>query len=412
MSIKVRNRLIALFCLGVFVAGGALYYTNWVVQRPFGLILFIGDGLTTGQLAAARIFKGGAEAPLYLERLREVALLRTAANDFAVPDAAAAASALATGVKVNNRSLAITAGGESLESLVDLARQAGRATGMVANVALTDATAAAFYAHEEDPLAHENLAKQLQEGELFDVVLGGGEADFLPDSKGGRRTDGLDLILELRRQGYDVVRSQAELENTPAWRAPRIFGLFSEGNLEFAGSADVPDSQPSLADMVRRAIELLQYNQSGYLLIVDAGLIAKACHNNEGERMLREILELDEAIGAAIEYSGDNTLIVACGKQSVGGFRLNGFPFTNDRGVSILGKNAQGLPFITWSTGPGGLDGAEPDAPTAIEPAAVAASAGIGVAEDTIAAGRGPGSEKLSGFLDNTAVFEIFRSQL
>lgn len=412
MSIKVRNRLIALFCLGVFVAGGALFYTNWVVQKPFGLILFIGDGLTTGQLAATRIYKGGSEAPLYLERLRNVALLRTCANDFAVPDAAAAASALATGFKVNNGTLAINAAGESLESLVDLALQAGRSTGLVSNVALTDATAAAFYGHGDDPLDHESLAIQLQQGGKFDVVLGGGEADFLPDNKGGRRTDGMDLILELRRQGYDVVRSQVELENTPAWRAPKIFGLFSEGNLQFSISPDRPESQPSLADMVRRAIELLQYNQKGYLLIVDAGLIAKACHNNEGEAMLSEMLELDAAIGVAIEYSGDNTMIVACGKQSVAGFRLNGFPFRNDRGVSILGKNAQGVPFITWSTGPGGIEVAEPDAPAVTEPAAVATSAGIGVAEDTIAAGRGPGSEAITGFQDNTAIFDVFRKQM
>ncbi len=411
MSKKVRNRLLALFCLGVFVAGGALYYTNWVVQKPFGLILFIGDGLTTGQLAAARIYKGGAESPLHLERLRNLALLRTSANDFAVPDAASAASALATGFKVNNRSIAINAAGEPLTSLVDLARRSGRATGLVSNVSVADATAAAFYAHSEDPLDHESIALQLQEGAKFDLVLGGGEADFLPDTKGGRRTDGRDLILELRRQGYDLIRSLPELENTPSWRAPRVFGLFSEGNLDFAVAGTKPDTQPTLADMVRKAIELLQYNPRGYLLIVDAGLITKASHNNEGEGMLREILELDEAIGAAIEYSGEKTLIVACGKQSVGGFRLNGYPFTNDRGVSILGRNAQGLPLITWSTGPGGSANLE-DAPSVTEPAAVAAAAGIGVAEDTIAVGRGPGSEALSGFQDNTAIFGIFQRQM
>lgn len=411
MSKKVRNRLLALVCVGVFIAVGSLYYTNWVVQRSFGIILFVGDGLTTGQLAAARIYKGGAESDLNLERLRNVALLRTCANDFAVPDAAAAASALSTGRKVNNRSLAIDAGGVNLESIVDLARRSGRSVGLVSNASLTDATPAAFYAHSDDPLNHANLAVQLQQGAEFDVVLGGGEADFLPDSKGGSRTDGADLIVELRRQGYDIVRTASELENTPSWRAPRVFGVFSEGNLAFSDIAGRPDSQPSLSDMVRNAIQLLQYNQRGYVLIVDAGLIAKACHNNEGERMLREILELDAAIGTALEYAGDNAVIVACGKQSVSGFRLNGFPFKNDRGVSILGMNSQGIPFITWSTGPGAAQPGS-DAPATIEPAAFAAPAGIGVAEDTISASRGPGTEKLTGFKDNTEVFQMLKSQL
>lgn len=412
MSIKVRNRLIALFCVALFIAGGALYYTNWVVQKPFGIILFVGDGLTTGQLAAARLYKGGAEAPLHLERLRHVALMRTCANDFAVPDAAAAASAISTGVKVNNGSVAINAAGQQLESVIDHARRAGRATGLVSNGALSDVTAAAFYGHGTNPRDHEGFAQQLLEGAKFDVMLGGGEADFLPDTKGGRRTDGRDLLLEFRRQGYDIVRARSELESTPTWRAPRVLGLFSEGTLDFALAANRPASQPTLADMVRRAIELLQYNPRGYLLVVDASLIAKACHNNEGEGMLREILEFDEAIGAAIEYTGENTIIIACAKQSVGGFRLNGFPFKNDRGVSILGRNAQGLPFITWSTGPGGITSEAPDAPDTSEPSAAPASAGIGVAEDTLAAGRGPGTEAISGFLDNTAIFEVLRGGL
>ncbi|MDD5201312.1 MAG: alkaline phosphatase [Terrimicrobiaceae bacterium] len=415
MSKKLRNRLIALFCLLVFAAAGFLFYTNWVVQRPFAIILFIGDGLTTGMLAPARIYNDGAQSRLDLERLPHLALLTTYANDFAVPDAAAAASALATGRKVNNRVLSLDASGKPLTSLVDLAQKSGRSIGLVSNASLTDATLAAFYAKTPDPLDHQSIAAQLVAANL-DLILGGGSDDFLPEAKEGRRTDGRDLVLEFRTRGYDIVRDRNELLDIPAWRAPRVFGVFRRGNLDFADIADRDGAQPSLADLVREAIARLQYNPKGYLLVVDAGLIAKASHSNEGERTLREIVELDRAVGAALNYAGNKALVIVTGKQSIGGLRMNGYPFKNDRGMSVIGISPQTLPFITWSTGPGGStpkDAASPDQPQkSSEPAAVSAPAAIGVAEDVISVSTGPGSENLQGFKDNTDVFRTISENL
>ncbi len=110
----------------------------------------------------------------------------------------------------------------------------------------------------------------------IDVILGGGEADFLPEHKEGRRKDGRDLMLEMRRKGYDIARNKSESENTPAWRAPRLFGIFSSGNLAFTDQIESTGSQPSLAEMVRMAVRLLQYNRKGYLLVIDCALPGKA----------------------------------------------------------------------------------------------------------------------------------------
>ncbi len=418
MSKKLRNRIIALFCLAVFVAGGALYYTNWVVQRPFAIILFVGDGLTTGMLTPARLYAGGAENRLTIERLPHLALLTTYANDFAVPDAASAASALATGRKVNNGRLALDAAGQPLTNLFELAQQSGRSTGLVSNASLTDTTVGAFYARSSDPLDHAGIALSLLTANL-DVMLGGGEADLLPESKdGGSRQDGRDLMLEMRKQGYDLARTRTELDSTPLWRAPRLLGVFASGNLDFADQASSSGVQPTLSELVRQAILLLQYNPKGYVLVVDAGLIAKASHNNEGERALREVIELDRAVATAIQYAGPKALIIVTGKQSVGGLRMNGHPFKNDRGVSLIGMNPQGIPSITWATGPGGtsvtpaaVDGM-PDPLPVTEPAAFAAPAAVGVADDVIAVSTGPGSEELQGFKDNTDVFKVIQKNL
>ncbi|MGC1481513.1 MAG: alkaline phosphatase [Chthoniobacterales bacterium] len=402
MSKKLRNRFLALTCVLIFIGLGALYYTNWVVQRPFAIILFVGDGLTTSQLPAARLYRDGADHRLQIESLPHVAILTTYANDFAVSDPAAAASALATGQRVNNRTLSVDPAGNPLPALFELAQRSGRVTGLVTNAALTDPAPAAFYAKTETPLDHLEVARQLVDDIDLSVILGGGESSFLPEGKDGTRTDGRDLMLEMRRQGYEVVRSERELSDTPGWKFPRVFGVFSRGNLEFAGEDQGRLGQPTLAELVTRAISLLQYNPQGYLLVVDASLIAKAAGHNEGERVLREINELDRAVSAALRYAGEDALIIVTGKQSVGGFHLNGYPFKNDRGVSVLGTNADGVPLITWSSGPGSEG----------QPTAANTAAAIGTVEDTIAVSTGPGSESLQGFKDNTDVFRVIQENL
>ena len=98
-----RNQILALLCLTIFFALGVLYFRHWVVQKPFGIVLFIGEGLTPDRIAATRLYAGGANAKLAIESLPAMALLSNYSADFAVPDESAAATALATGEKVNNR---------------------------------------------------------------------------------------------------------------------------------------------------------------------------------------------------------------------------------------------------------------------------------------------------------------------
>jgi alkaline phosphatase len=414
MSKKLRNRFIALVCLLAFAGVGVLFYANWVVQKPFAIVLFLTDNLTTSTLAAARIYQNGAESRLNMEKLPNMGLITTYAADFAVSDTAAAATAIGTGQKVNNRSLGIDPSGKPLANLFDLARKHGRATGLISNAAISDTSPAAFYARTADPQDSQNIAAQLVDAGNIDVILGGGEADFLPEHKEGRRKDGRDLLLEMQRRNYDLVRTKSELESIPPWRAPRLLGLFSGGNLAFANEIQSAGSQPTLAEMVRAAIILLEYNRKGYLLVIDSSLAGKAASQNEGERMLRELLALDEAVASAINFAGENSLILVAGKQSIGGLRLNGYPFRNDKGVAVVGINSQGIPSLTWSTGPGTRAGsAETDnGHPANEPSAVPAPVAIGAAEDQIVAGAGAASREIQGFNDNTAIFRVISDNL
>jgi alkaline phosphatase len=425
---KWRNQLLALFCLLAFAGVGILYFQHWVVQRPFGIVLFIGEGLTPHRLAATRVFAGGADARLALDSMPHLALLANASKDFATPDQAAAATALATGTKVKNRSLAVNSDGRRLATLLDLARGRGRATGLITNAQLTDPTAAAFYAHSNDSGDYEAIARELTDASTIDLIMGGGMVHFLPATKGGERQDGRDLLLELRRNGYDVVKTRAELEGIPAWRRAKLFGAFAPYEMAFTTQIEERSDQPSLADMVRRAIELLQYNPGGYLLVVDAGLMRKAAQSNHAERTFSETIELDRALATARRYAEAKSTILTCGDVGIGGLSLNGFPFRRDSGIALLGLNSAGQPWLTWATGPNGIgaygtakttkpegnpdEPAQTPKPELLEPAAVATKSALNTVEDVAAFGAGPGTDALQGVLENTAVFRIIRDQL
>jgi alkaline phosphatase len=397
MPSRIRNKLIFLTCLLFFALGGALVYRYWVVQKPFAVILFVADNLNSSTLAAARLVTGGTDHRFGLETLPHLGLAAPRARDYAVADAAAAASTLATGHTVNRGALSTTPEGLILETLLDHARRQGRATGLVANSPLSNPATAAFFAPGFDPQETDRLTAHLLDHAPFELLLGGGGRQFVPAAQGGERQDGRDLLLEARQLGYDIVRTREELENTPGWRSPQVFGVFADGDLAWAEEASRFPSQPSLADLVRRAIELLQYNRRGYFLVVHAGLTSRAAGQTRGEALLREIAALDEAIATARRYAGSSTLLVVAGLANTGGLRLNAFSFAPDRGIAVLGPSAAGVPALTWATGPGDEEGNS-------ELVATRTLLPVAVADDALILSEGPGTDTLTGFTDLTAL--------
>jgi alkaline phosphatase len=403
-AMKWRNQILALICLLAFAALGVLYFQNWVVQKPFGIILFVGEGLTAQRTAATRVYIGGADNPLAMDGLEFSARLRNRSADFAVPDSAAAASALATGIRVKNGTIAIAESGAPLQTILEIAHREGRATGIVTDGALTNPTVAAFYAHASTAKPPQQFATTMVEQSAVDIALGGGAADF--DKA------------KLDQTRVRVVRNLPELEQISGWQQPRLLGLFAANDLPFTDEVAARTDQPSLADMVRRAIELLQVNRHGYVLVVNAHLMASAAWQNLGERTLRETAELDRAVQISREYAGRNSAIIVCGDAAIGGMNVNGYPFRYDTGVAILGLNSAGQPWVTWATGPNGektgatVESSSARDLSALEPAAVQAPSALNSLEDPVANATGLRMEKLRGAIDNTRVFEIIRDAL
>lgn len=424
MTMKLRNRLIALVCLIIFIALGALIFLSTTARKPFSVILFVADNITPSALTASRLYSGGGDARLQLEGFPNSALCRNAASDFSVPEPASVSTQIAGGKRVNKGSLCIDEGGSKLSSLLEVAAASGRSTGLVTTGSLTGATASAFYAKSLDPYNTADIAIQFNAHAPFDFVAGGGAKDFnLQEKQSSPSAKGEPQAPKTLREGTTILRSLAEIESQPFWNKNPLLGLLSTGPLYEAGVQE--SSTPILGDLVRTAIKKLQTNRRGYLLVVDDPSIAAAASCNDGETMLGRILAFDQAIATARHYAGDNALIIVCGRENIGGFQLNGTPFLRDKGVAILAMSNQGYPSLSWSTGPGyasespdrspkktGGSGATATTGILSQPSAYPLPKAAGTAGDVISLGIGQGSEKIHGFMDLTDIHQIIKQSL
>lgn len=418
-SVKWRNQLLALSCLFVFLAFGVFYFQYWVVQKPFGIIIFVAEGLDARSLAAARLHKGGADKTLAIDSLPYTALLKNYSENSSTPDLAAAATALATGVRVNNGAIAVDPEGNSLQTLLELAHEGGRMTGLVTDGSLTSATAASFYAHFAKKPDDETIAAQLAATGNLDVVLGGGSSHFSLTSDGGRRTDERDLLGELRDGGYELIQTLEDLEAVPRWRRAKLFGFFAQDELTFAEEVESPGDQPSLADLVRHAIELLQFNRGGYVLVVDASLMRKASENQQSDRAASETIELDRAVAVAVDYAGPKSAVLVCSDVARrSDSMIQAAPEGGESQAAQFGEEQLAPtkpPYARPEQTPTDTDipaseGENHESELATEPEHH--DTGNATAADVLAFGTGLGANALHGVAESTVIFDIVRDNL
>lgn len=403
MSIKLRNRLIALACFLLFL--GVVGFLTLITSgrhKPFAVILFVADNLNPSSLAGARIYNGGGDSSLQIDSLPFTALCRNHSTDYSVPDAASASTQIASGEKVPNNRLCLSASGSKLPSLLEEAAQKGRFTGLITSGRLDSPTAASFFAKAADASMSSELMSQFNGHEPFDFVASLAVSADLP--KSDHMSQG-----PTPRKDSVIISSLSDLEAIPFWKRGTILAQLSP--------APIPQSSLPLADLVRIAITRLQVNGRGYLLVVDDPAIGTAASLNDGESMLRGLLDFDRAIAVARQYAGDNSLIVVTGRENIAGFSLNAPPFLHDKGVAVVCMNNLGYPSICWSTGPGfALETPSKTASKSLgilsQPSAYTLPKGIGTAGDVMAAGVGPGSEALHGFLDLTEIHRIINNAL
>jgi alkaline phosphatase len=308
--------------------------------EPRNLILFIGDGMGQGQIMAGESYLGRAPNfvafPIHTR-------LATAAADSAVTDSAAAATALATGHKVNNGVIAVALPGDGspLATMLESVAAGGRWTGLATSSFVTDATPAAFAAHQASRNSYAAIAADIFGAAKPNLVLGGG-GDAAAAATANRTL--------AAASGYAVVSDLAGLNAAavPDPAAPVAFhlaGLFGNGILPYENAAVGPHAAglPDLADLTRESLRRLEAAPNGFFLMVEGGLIDKAAHANNAALMVGEVAALDRAVAVAVAWAADrtDTLIIVTADHETGGINYVGYQPVGVAGV---------VPGISWTT--------------------------------------------------------------
>lgn len=435
------------------------------------VILFLGDGMGISTITAARILAGqraggpGEDHELSFDRFPHIALVKTYNIDAQVADSAGTMSAIVTGEKTRIGFVSVAGNvnhndcAESLRyplpTLLQRAADAGYATGMVSTTRITHATPAALYAHvpnrdwEADsnlpPRAVEegcrDIARQLVEsdhGHAIDVVLGGGRAQFLPETasdpeypeQSGRRTDGRDLIEEWQQRGparhfvWNDTQFRALDPDAPA----QVLGLFEPSHMQFDADRERDAAgEPSLTEMTEFAIRRLAQGPRGFFLMVEGGRIDHGHHGGNAYRALTDTVAMADAVAAALALTDPAETLILVTADHSHTLTLSGYP---RRGNPILGKvetpfggpglDSAGRPYTTlgYANGPGhqtplrDLTEVDTEAHDFLQPATVPLSGETHGGEDVAAFAHGLNAEAVRGVMEQNRLFHVMRDAL
>ena len=333
------------------------------------VILFIGDGAGISSLNAASIVGYGKPQALYVQHMSHLALADTSTAKEWVTDAAACASAWATGHKGRNGVVSMSPDaerdvrdGEIYKTVMEFAMEQGLSAGIISNDGVAGAAVSAFYAH------HNNRGRA---GEIFeqaltpkfgkgpDVIIGTGRQQITAQTA----TLGRDLGADIRARGYAYLDSMESLSKLDKGQ-DRVIALFDDGEFDFAQA-------------VQEAVARLSRNPKGYILVAHSD-----CHTGKTRTSLSRLIALDKAIATTADSRKGNTLTLFTADHSYD-LRIKGETLAETSRASDYRKVGLAVSLEDEHT-----------------------------AEEVPVLADGPGSERLRGFISNTDLFHVMMAHL
>ena len=303
------------------------------------VIVLIPDGCDESVQTLARWYKGD---DLQVDSMQGGSVKIHMANSV-ITGSAAASTAFATGHKTTVKFLGVgprtsdllpsvvptAAPYAPVASVLEAAKMAGKATGLVATSRVSHATPAGYACHIPD----RNQPNDIMEHEVYnnvDVVFGGGARHLISEAYtttfgatwGPKRTDGQNLMQVLLDRGYQFVDNKDDMA---ALTSGKVWGLFDDSHLEpDLDREDNQPTQPTLVEMTEKAIELLSQDRDGFFLMVEGSQVDWAGHNNDPIYMVTDFLAFDAAVEAAVDFAKQdgNTIVLAFPDHNTGGMTI------------------------------------------------------------------------------------------
>lgn len=303
-------------------------------QQAKYVFYFIGDGMGLNQVNTTEMYLGEKQGrigtePLCFASFPVAGMATTFSASNSITDSSAGGTALATGVKTYNGAIGVDANKERVMSVAERAKRAGKKVGVTTSVSIDHATPAAFYGHQPDRSMYYEIALQLPEAG-FDFYAGSG---FLKPARTFDKKDAPSIYPIFEQAGYTIARGLDEYK-AKADGAGKMILMQKEG----ANSSSLPyaidrrEGDLTLAQITESAIDFLSRdNKKGFFLMVEGGKIDWACHSNDPATMVKEVIDMDNAVRVAYEFYKKHpkeTLIVITADHETGGLALGNSNYT------------------------------------------------------------------------------------
>ncbi|MFH1146500.1 MAG: alkaline phosphatase [Pseudomonadota bacterium] len=365
------------------------------------IVLMISDGCGYNHVSAARLFAGSGSGGDILERFPYRCGMSTSSAhgsydpakawesfDYVksgATDSAAAATAMSTGAKTCSGAVGMGIDQRPLLHLLEHAETLGKATGIVTTVPWSHATPAGFIAHNADRENYEQIAIEIINTSKADVIMGcghpaygrNGESLIISASHkyvGGRSiwkalkngTAGGDSDGDNTPDPWTLVEGREEFRSLMSGPTPkRVLGVAKvaltlqqerDGD-EYAIPCKAPFVQtvPTLAEMTRAALNVIDNDPDGFVLVVEGGAVDWASHKNQPGRMIEEQSDFFRAVEAVVEYverfsNWEKTSLIVTSDHECGYLTGPGSGFINNLPIwkPVVDNGAGILPGMEW----------------------------------------------------------------
>ena len=271
------------------------------IERAKNVILMIGDGMGQDHIRAGEVYN---EGKLTMQKFPYSTMVETRSFNAEITDSAAAATAMATGVRTNNGYVGldpVTA--EPLETIVDIAASLGKRTGIITTDELTGATPMGFAGHST---SREYANELIQSAVSSNVNL------FISNKYSGE--------VNLTKGGYKKIDDPTMISESTEEKLCGVYTIMARAN-----PMQLSDSICALDAIVAEALDYLAQDEDGFFLMTEGALIDKRSHSNYFELMISELMAFDNAVKAVLNWAKDrdDTVVIVTSDHETGGLELS-----------------------------------------------------------------------------------------
>lgn len=282
------------------------YLSDGKVKKVKNVILLIGDGMGLAQIHAGLIANHGN---LNISQIKNIGFSQTGAANSGNTDSAAGATAMATGEKTNNRYIGMGMDNKPRTNLVDSIAKFGLKSGIISVGDITDATPAAFYAHQTERTRSNEIAEDLLNSKA-EILVGSNQDAFIKNKDS-------QLIDKLSKKGFKLNTSFADYLKEK--KGKQLVLLPTEDTRSVInGRSDL------LKQSLLKTIDILSANKNGFFIMAEGAQIDHGGHTNNLPYVVTEMHDFDKTIGAALEFADKNgeTLVIVTADHETGGLTL------------------------------------------------------------------------------------------